>query len=783
MPRADAVHKSTFTYVELRRRYHNELIRQRNIAPKARTAADKARLKAFKEASVSAKDDLISLIADVNPNRTNIQTAGRSYVKELIRMSDELSSAQVYAAFAFADSSKLDMFINTLNDPSISHATRMQAYGDMMASYRNIRRYVDADQLKTIEAYSKAIYDEPAYAFETRGTKFTAKINTLRDDLAAANMRNDLPEIERLMREIDKVNSLTEEDGLRLIGAGTVKVPANLEDMYAPLGVRQVMERMYQLEKNTSEWESFIGRVYDPLALVWKTAATVGRGPAYIFTNLIGGLVNNWLGGVSAQHHALAGKIIWAYDKAIKQAFKEESDLPTAEAAEKAVNIVRELLGDLKIRDKSAVEIFEDFLKSGTWLTTDVMSQAAQLRQRGLLTDPFALAEKASGAYDFGKVPVGKEIGRGEQALQSTVNALLTWKYQRFMNDANQNTEMFLRLAAFISGYERFGSKFSALENVMLLHFDYRDLSDTELWFKRFIPFYTWTRNNVPLQLRASFVQQDKIRKLITLNENIKDAFGADGNDSWLAEVMPDYIDVNGGFASVAKFAGNNLAFFPKTPINDVDKLFSMGSIFGIPVPVPRLQEVAQTLGPAVSPLEFITNTNFDTGQQFRSSGEKAEQMTRSLVPYLGTIQRVASALTVPATLAGADLSGVPLIQAERGMSNLFNFLVGAPYGATTITERTLYGGLIQRSIASAAQLKELAAEAGVDSDWLRKEIRKGTNLADLKVKIAKGEGDIKRRALQKKIDIATGKVEDEKPNKNYAQILSAFQANNYGGF
>lgn len=777
LPRTNAINQVTFTYVKIRRQHLRETVRLRGIAPKSRTIADKNRYIASRNALKEAKQDMQSLLSDVDPSRAKIQTAGRVYAREVFELADKLSTEQFSATFAFANARHMDDFVKTLNDPNISHAVRMQAYGSMMDSYRNIRRYVNEDQLKTLDKAQRQLYDNPDYVFEAKDVRITSKIKRLMEDRISAGRRYDVNEVLRLTKEINKIENLTQKEGFSLIGGSSVKVPNTLEDMYASVGIRNVMERMYQLENNTSEWESFIGKVYDPLSLVWKTAATVGRGPAYTFTNLIGGLMNNWLGGVSVKHHAVAAKIIHAYETGIRQALKEEPDLAVVMASGKAVEKVRLLLGDLTIGDKTAVEVFEDFLESGVWLTTDVMSQAAQLRQAGLLTDPFILSQSPGLTYEF----QGEVTSRTDAAFRKTVNGLLTWRGQRFMNEVNQNTELFMRLAAFISGYERFGSKFSAVDNVMLLHFDYQDLSDTERWFKRFIPFYTWTRNNVPLQLRAAFLQQDKIRKLIVLNENIKDAYGVDGNDSWLAEVLPDYIDVNGGFASTFKFAGNNLAFFPKTPLQDVDKLFSMGSAFGIPIPLLRLQETAQMLGPAVTPLAFITNTNFDTGQQFRTSGDKAEQMSRSLLPYLGTIQRIASGLTVPATLAGVNLSNVPLIQADRGLSNMFNFLVGAPFGATTLTEKAVLGGLIQTSTANSKQLKKIAADAGIDVEWLRKTIRKGVSLSELRLKIARGEGSIALLEQQKKLKQLTGKEKDL--SQNYPQILSQFRAGKYGGF
>jgi hypothetical protein len=83
-------------------------------------------------------------------------------------------------------------------------------------------------------------------------------------------------------------------------------------------------------------------------------------------------------------------------------------------------------------------------------------------------------------------------------------------------------------------------------------------------------------------------------------------------------------------------------------------------------------------------------------------------------------------------------------------MSNLFNFLWGGGVGATTITEKTLRGGLIERSKAQSSQIKKLAAEADLDVEWLRKEIRSGISLPQLQNKIAIGEGKVSTVAARK---------------------------------
>jgi hypothetical protein len=97
------------------------------------------------------------------------------------------------------------------------------------------------------------------------------------------------------------------------------------------------------------------------------------------------------------------------------------------------------------------------------------------------------------------------------------------------------------------------------------------------------------------------------------------------------------------------------------------------------------------------------------------------------------------------------------------------------------LTEKAVTGGLIQTSIANAKQLRQVASEAGVDVDWLRKQIRKGVSLSELRMKIARGEGDVTTLERQKKLDLLAGK--EKGPSDDYAQILSQFRAGRFGGF
>lgn len=69
---------------------------------------------------------------------------------------------------------------------------------------------------------------------------------------------------------------------------------------------------------------------------------------------------------------------------------------------------------------------------------------------------------------------------------------------------ANQALENWARLGLFIDGLEHGMSPADAASRVKKYLFDYTDLTDAERNIRRYIPFYTWMRKNIPLQVEAA---------------------------------------------------------------------------------------------------------------------------------------------------------------------------------------------------------------------------------------------------------------------------------------
>lgn len=94
------------------------------------------------------------------------------------------------------------------------------------------------------------------------------------------------------------------------------------------------------------------------------------------------------------------------------------------------------------------------------------------------------------------------------------------------------------RLAHFIDKVNKGMSYDDAAKSVKKYLFDYDDLSDMERnVFKRVLPFYTWSRRNIPLQIEAMATQPGKINKI-----NIAKNQAHQQNEVPDEEAIPNYI-------------------------------------------------------------------------------------------------------------------------------------------------------------------------------------------------------------------------------------------------
>ena len=131
------------------------------------------------------------------------------------------------------------------------------------------------------------------------------------------------------------------------------------------------------------------------------------------------------------------------------------------------------------------------------------------------------------------------------------------------------------RLALYLDTLAKTGSRKAARANVKKSLFDYGDLSPFEQdVMKRFIPFYTWSRKNIPAQLEALIKNPQRAAKVHHLIDNIQygiDTPSLDEINEFGRGRDPVFIDkfMEGGGGDVH----NVITLMNWLPLMDVDRL------------------------------------------------------------------------------------------------------------------------------------------------------------------------------------------------------------------
>lgn len=173
----------------------------------------------------------------------------------------------------------------------------------------------------------------------------------------------------------------------------------------------------------------------------------------------------------------------------------------------------------------------------------------------------------------------------------------------RWAQTFNRHGENWGRLTHYLyrRDYERLGAN-DAADWVKKAHFDYEELTPIERnKFKLFLPFYTWTRKNIPYQITQIASRPGKVatfpKGLAMANEL---ATGDSETEGPQEGIMPDWmrdkfaLRVPGGAASY---------LLPQLGIADLSKIDN-----------PR--EFSQLLGPQIKvPLELLTGKSMLTGE------------------------------------------------------------------------------------------------------------------------------------------------------------------------
>src|SRR5690606_30563345 len=258
----------------------------------------------------------------------------------------------------------------------------------------------------------------------------------------------------------------------------------------------------------------------------WKSAVTVAR-PTFVPRNILGGVVNGLLIGVGPRHYAFVRNHVYTLKNLMRDGATFDEALL---ALPKKVQPTFRALWDSKL------------------LTTS-FSQTIE----GLRTVP----------------SIGKRLNPFSHENQ------LFRMGGAFM----EHSEDFLRAAAFVRWFDPSNPASAKLAKEMALvaHFDYSALTSLEAQIRRLVPFFVWTRRNIPLQMRAMMEQPGHILRIKHFTENVNIAFEDTSVDElgfakpeWLSSFHMELPLVFGGDSA----HWSRLLLNPDLPVNDIEELF-----------------------------------------------------------------------------------------------------------------------------------------------------------------------------------------------------------------
>lgn len=330
---------------------------------------------------------------------------------------------------------------------------------------------------------------------------------------------------------------------------------SNIQAMTSPVGIRLLADGVRGFER------------------FWKGAVTVGR-PTFVPRNVMGGVFNNGIIDVGPREYAwVAGK---------------------ARTVRKALDRGEGWEGAMKHLSAADAEVFEA-ARSMRLFDAEFSSDIAD----PLMGRAKSTLNPTAGILGGDKTFIGFDIGG------------------KFM----QTSEDFLRMAAFRRWYVNGVPETAALASNLsfAVHFDYSSLTRLETKVKKFIPFFVWTRRNIPLQAKLLVERPGIYNRYANLMRNAQTSFQEDEYSFADRQPIPSWM---GGFAAdldtvVDRGDGVWTRFFfaPDIPTRDLEQLvqrFSSGNPFSN-----GLGFVLDMLSPAIgTSTDLATNPDFFEGNK-----------------------------------------------------------------------------------------------------------------------------------------------------------------------
>ncbi len=268
-----------------------------------------------------------------------------------------------------------------------------------------------------------------------------------------------------------------------------------------PKDVAKFVDNNLLYLKNPQKVNMFLEQ-YDDLTRWWKSW-TLSIFPSYHIRNAVGNTWNNFVVGVNP--------------KTYKEALKFQQAIYRGETG----SITIKGIFDKNVLTKSGV---------GRVHPTTKVSYT-QIRD---WADEYGVTGRGLFSSDI-ETTLRQEMGEGKWLTLSSKNKAI--EIGKRVGEAVEDNA---RMANFIDGLKKGMTPEDAAKRVRRTLFDYSDLTDFEKnVMKRIFPFYTWTRKNVPFQIRQMIQHPGKYKAIDTLRQEVEAAVGkSDPNEKYISEWM-----------------------------------------------------------------------------------------------------------------------------------------------------------------------------------------------------------------------------------------------------
>ena len=331
-----------------------------------------------------------------------------------------------------------------------------------------------------------------------------------------------------------------------------------LKGVLLPEQIVKHVEETYKVLTSDEATKGFL-KIYDKALGFWKGSVT-GWFPAFHVRNSIGGIFNNFIAGVKNPARYLQGD-----------------------------QIARGVKGTITT-------------KLGTKYTYQQIKEIAE--RLGVVNQPGYLDVMREVEKDVNKGAVGKLMDLPKNAMEITENRL--------------------RLPLFVDRLVKGDAPEQAAKSVFQFHFDYAPeaLAPFEQnIMKRLLPFYRWTRGNIPLQLEQIVKQPGKYASLGKFVDNLQvDKEKAKEEFQYLPPYMREGLPVRLG----EKNGFSQYLYGLGLPVEDINRLYKGSAKRTLASMVGELSPILKY------PIEAATGQNLFTGEPIKEGSR--------VYPFVNTI-------------------------------------------------------------------------------------------------------------------------------------------------